>query len=261
MPLRLALVQLWGCPLWTWLCSRHPAHPYWGRSELCQSFEDIVLCTGWDWQCFEPVAGFQTPGKSSHTGLGWASWRKGIYVSEIKWIRKALSFVLPNSSGHTALPQLCFAMTFWRDFARAAQLVCGRWEMASEDHPLQRKQERQWERKILLKAWRWEIVLVRIGIKLKCCSGCYFRVNFGQKYELLIARRRQERLIPDAGKWHFLCISHGWICLCVFIQCSHLSKNEHALLIQINWVWDPSEMSELLFLKKKCSFVIFKSFE
>lgn len=46
-----------------------------------------------------------------------------------------------------------------------------------------------------------------------------------------------------------------------FIQRPHLSRNEHALLIQINWVGGLSEMSELLtFFKQRCSFIIFKSF-
>lgn len=33
----------------------------------------------------------------------------------------------------------------------------------------------------------------------------------------------------------------------VFIQCSHLDRNEHILLIQTNWVGGLNEMSELLF--------------
>lgn len=36
----------------------------------------------------------------------------------------------------------------------------------------------------------------------------------------------------------------------IFIQCPHLDRNEHILLIQTNWVGGLSEMSELLFLKR-----------
>lgn len=281
--------RLWGHPVGD-LAPLQVTSPSWaaGLSSL-QGLENTVLLVGWDWWSFEPVVCVQTPGKSfwHRPGLGFpehftghlCQWKQSentgpclVGLCSFKSFKPHSSAPLPLFTGlgcsDIQQEQYSWYTGGWRNGFREPSFLEG-WG--------KRKGE-----KILLKLCRREIVLVRTRIKLRCCSGCYFWVTIW--VEILIFNSKEDVHVITTSKkielgknnprcWEIIFYMYfSWMNTMyssnVFIQCSHLDRNEHILLIQTNWVGGLNEMSELLFFffwvtifKKKCSSTIFKGFE
>lgn len=239
--------SLWG-HLAVGLVPLQVTSPSWeaGPSSL-QGLENTVLLVGWDWWSFEPVVGVQTPGSLSDTGLGWASqsvhWA---FVSvKTKWKHRPcfVGFCSAKSfRPHSSAPPPRFTGLGCSDIQQEQYSwdTGGQRNGFREPSFLEGWGKRKWE-KILLKLCRREMVLVRARIKLRCCSGCYFWVTIWAEI-LIFNSKKDVHVITtskkiDIGKNNPRCweitfyMYFSWMNTMylsnVFIQCSHLDRNEH----------------------------------